>query len=377
MSNDTLPDDWDLRGLQQWAMSRFSVDVKMNRLREMNVDQVIEVRSAAAVEQIDRKNLDELEKFFAPHYGANDLATWAKNKFGIELDVEHLDSLDEAQAVDHVLEQARQAYRHREVRYPVEFILELVYQGAQQDQNWAADQLVEWANQRYELGWTAEDVLKMTGQQIEEALTEAAQEWLENGKLEQTVRDNVKAHSNDTQALARWVRDRFGVELTPDEIAQSDNRESLLIRRARQSLRSELTQLERFVALQILDQAWKDHLYGMDQLKDAIGLRSFAERDPRIEYKHEGANHFAEMQRNVRDRVTELIFRRVSRRTCSCAMFMAIRKRVMTRRVQRFKPPPVSRAKASRWAGRRHCGGGPRHRRAARRSAGRPASRRR
>jgi preprotein translocase subunit SecA len=74
-------------------------------------------------------------------------------------------------------------------------------------------------------------------------------------------------------------------------------------------MRAELTQLERFVLLQILDQAWKDHLYGMDQLKDSVGLRGYAEKDPRIEYKREGANHFREMQRIVRDRVTDLIFR--------------------------------------------------------------------
>ena len=47
----------------------------------------------------------------------------------------------------------------------------------------------------------------------------------------------------------------------------------------------------------------------MDQLKDSVGLRGYAERDPRIEYKREGANHFQQMHKSVRDRVTELIFR--------------------------------------------------------------------
>ncbi len=61
--------------------------------------------------------------------------------------------------------------------------------------------------------------------------------------------------------------------------------------------------------LQILDQAWKDHLYAMDQLKDSVSLRGYAERDPRIEYKREGASQYVQMQQLVRDRVTELIFR--------------------------------------------------------------------
>ena len=61
--------------------------------------------------------------------------------------------------------------------------------------------------------------------------------------------------------------------------------------------------------LQILDKAWKEHLYAMDQIKDSVGLRGYAEKDPRIEYKREGANQFASMQRSVQDQVTDLIFR--------------------------------------------------------------------
>ena len=61
--------------------------------------------------------------------------------------------------------------------------------------------------------------------------------------------------------------------------------------------------------LQIIDQAWKDHLHAMDNVKQSVGLRGYAEKDPRIEYKREGANQYAEMQTTVRDRVTELIFR--------------------------------------------------------------------
>ena len=47
----------------------------------------------------------------------------------------------------------------------------------------------------------------------------------------------------------------------------------------------------------------------MDQLKSSISLRGYAERDPRIEYKREGASTYRQMQALVRDRVTELAFR--------------------------------------------------------------------
>jgi preprotein translocase subunit SecA len=308
MSNDVDPEEWDLRGLSQWAMSQFSVDLKTNKLKSMNVDQVRELLTESAQEQVDKKDLAGLEKFIAPHYGQQQLAQWARNKFGIEVSPEELAQLDQQQAAEKLLGQAREAYRQREVTYPVQFILEMVYQGAQQDQNWAIEQLIHFANQRYDLQWDHNTVEGMTGQDAYNALTEAADQWLNQGKLEEQARAKIAEYGDDYQGLAHWLRERFGAEETPDALKQSDDLDTLIIRRGRRFLRQELSQLERFVLLQILDQAWKDHLYAMDQLKDSVGLRGFAEKDPRIEYKREGANQFAQMQANVRDRVTELIF---------------------------------------------------------------------
>jgi preprotein translocase subunit SecA len=83
----------------------------------------------------------------------------------------------------------------------------------------------------------------------------------------------------------------------------------VLINRARQFMRKELTDLEQFVLIQIFDQSWKDHLYAMDALKGGIGLQAFAEKDPRILYKKEGYAFFEQMLAGVRDKVTDLIFR--------------------------------------------------------------------
>jgi preprotein translocase subunit SecA len=95
----------------------------------------------------------------------------------------------------------------------------------------------------------------------------------------------------------------------PEEDAGPIDVGQLLISRAKQFLRRELTELEQFVLIQIFDQSWKDHLYAMDMLKNGIGLQAFAERDPRIAYKREGFRYFQEMMAGVRDKVTDLIFR--------------------------------------------------------------------
>jgi preprotein translocase subunit SecA len=308
MSNETSPEDWDLRGLSQWAMSQYGVDLKTNKLKSMNVDDVRQLLIDSAKEQVDKKDLAGLERFLAPHYGEQQLAHWAGNKFGVEVTADKLAELDPQQAAEELLQKARRAYQQREVTYPVEFTLEMVYQGAQQNQNWAIDQLVNFANERYELAWSSESVDGMTGQDAYQRLTEAANQWLNEGKLEDEVKQKVQQYGSDYRGLAHWLHNRFAAEETPEALQNSEDLETLIIRRGRRFLRQELTQLERFVLLQILDQAWKDHLYAMDQLKDSVGLRGFAEKDPRIEYKREGAKQFGQMQANVRDRVTELIF---------------------------------------------------------------------
>jgi preprotein translocase subunit SecA len=58
---------------------------------------------------------------------------------------------------------------------------------------------------------------------------------------------------------------------------------------------------ERMVMLQILDMQWKDHLWSLDHLKEGIGLRGYAQRDPLIEYKKESFDMFEAL----RDRIEE------------------------------------------------------------------------
>ncbi|RZI94228.1 MAG: preprotein translocase subunit SecA, partial [Microbacterium sp.] len=53
--------------------------------------------------------------------------------------------------------------------------------------------------------------------------------------------------------------------------------------------------------LQVLDRRWRDHLYEMDYLKDGIGLRAMAQRDPLIEYQREGYQMFQSMMGQIKE----------------------------------------------------------------------------
>jgi preprotein translocase subunit SecA len=72
----------------------------------------------------------------------------------------------------------------------------------------------------------------------------------------------------------------------------------------------------RSVALRTIDVKWKDHLHAMDELRSGIQLRSYAQLDPKIEYKSEGGEMFEHMLISIADEVCILLFRvRVERRT--------------------------------------------------------------
>ena len=77
-----------------------------------------------------------------------------------------------------------------------------------------------------------------------------------------------------------------------------------------QELGSELMRyLEKMLLLQVIDHHWKDHLLGMDHLRDGIGLRGYGQKDPLIEYKREGFDMFSSMMDRIKSDVLERLFR--------------------------------------------------------------------
>jgi preprotein translocase subunit SecA len=72
---------------------------------------------------------------------------------------------------------------------------------------------------------------------------------------------------------------------------------------------AQLRHIEKILLLNIIDTKWKDHLYAMDQLKEGVGLRSYAQRDPLIEYKREGFSIFQMMYVSINQELAETIFK--------------------------------------------------------------------
>jgi len=71
---------------------------------------------------------------------------------------------------------------------------------------------------------------------------------------------------------------------------------------------SAMRELERKVVLSVIDRRWRDHLYEMDYLKDGIGLRAMAQRDPLVEYQREGFALFQTMMGSIREETVGFLF---------------------------------------------------------------------
>jgi preprotein translocase subunit SecA len=69
-----------------------------------------------------------------------------------------------------------------------------------------------------------------------------------------------------------------------------------------------MRELERFVILQVVDVRWREHLDHMDYLREGIGLRAMAQKDPLVEYTAEGEIVFTELSRAIRSEVVLHLF---------------------------------------------------------------------
>jgi preprotein translocase subunit SecA len=296
---------WDIPGLCKWAMSAFSVNLSASKVKQMSPEQLEEQLIAAAREQIEKKDCSPLAEPLKPDFALRRLVEWARAKFDIKLSIAELTGAKPQQIEESIDEKTRAVYKRREIEYPVEFAMNMVY-GPQGANVYGFEALAEWANRKYNAKFTAEGIQQIQPQTLNRQLLELSEAY-SNGRLIKEIDDALR--HPDTQAITEWANQRFGAAFTSEQLADIQQRKEIILKAGREFLRKELSDLERYVLLQVYDSAWKDHLYNMDHLKDSIWMRSWAEKDPKTEYKREGHRMFTEMLANIEERVTDIIFK--------------------------------------------------------------------
>jgi preprotein translocase subunit SecA len=188
------------------------------------------------------------------------------------------------------------------------------------------EKLVEWARDRFGVELSLEDLRNKQRHEIQALLIEHSRHSAETAREKlREVREHVAeilerqvlperpsaGGNGELQSLSAWLKEKAEFELSPQELARltPDEIQNRLTDNLEERYRPEMRRLERTLLLEILDAAWKDHLLVMDHLKSNIGLRGYAQVDPKVEFKREGMRTFEAMWDSSGERVTDLIYR--------------------------------------------------------------------
>ncbi|WP_104165897.1 preprotein translocase subunit SecA [Arthrobacter sp. SX1312] len=158
-------------------------------------------------------------------------------------------------------------------------------------------------------------------------LKEKVQFFLEDVITAMVDEATAQGHGDDWDYDMLWtnLRTLYPITLTADEVIEEAGGKSKLTRdflhdeilsdaklayQAREESLGEQTvrELERRVVLSVIGRKWQEHLYEMDYLKEGIGLRAMAQRDPLVEYQREGFILFQAMMESIREESIGYLF---------------------------------------------------------------------
>ncbi len=138
--------------------------------------------------------------------------------------------------------------------------------------------------------------------------------------LERALERNAETWSGDAEGFTGWFQRTFGFELDPEAAAEAVDPEGTaekalaavlaFYEEREKTVGDELMRrIEQYILLNAIDSRWKDHLHALDALKIGIGLRGYAQQDPKNEYKREGYDLFQKLLEAVEDEVASLLLR--------------------------------------------------------------------
>jgi len=160
----------------------------------------------------------------------------------------------------------------------------------------------------------------LAGENLKENLYEMIDELLQD-IASIYVSEKQNAQDLDLKGLGEAIHQSFNVQVDFDSLSLNGVKNAELIDlvkdrviRSYEEKENEIgsdtmRQIERYVMLQTLDYLWKDHLLNMDHLREGIGLRGYAQKDPLYEYKKEGYEMFSDMMNRFNQDVCEKLFR--------------------------------------------------------------------
>ena len=334
LSRDVEEPEWNWQALAKEANTRWKISVRDRDLQQVGRDDVDEYLIERARAYIEKVDLSQGKPLLDPKFGVISACNWVKIKFGLELDPNEYAETD-AKAFQHMLyNMVHEHYHDKELKFPVYTgLVHFTVRDANGVKRYDREKLAAWASQRFGVQVDIEELKNMQRDEIRDLLNEKSahtEDKLEEKRkqlradfLEVLKAQGGSAADIDTnyvqidrynpklEEFCEILREKYNYIMTPVRMSLwkpeevSDHLDAIV----EDWYNPEMRKMERSLVLQILDAAWKDHLLVMDHLRASVGLRGYAQVDPKVEYKREGMRIFDTMWDSVFDRVTDYIFR--------------------------------------------------------------------
>ncbi|MEQ1905045.1 MAG: SEC-C metal-binding domain-containing protein [Pirellulaceae bacterium] len=316
--------DWNWGALTRNANSRWQVNLRESDLKAAGRDRVDEILIGRVREAIQRTDLSEGAPMLDEDYFLRVAKAWIQSKFGVVFDLGELKkftSIDDLK--EFVIEQAYRRYDAKEAEYPVLAGINQFDRSTAAQAQMDREGLASWASARFGTQIEVEDFTSKQRDEIRDLLVHKsksrqaeAQQAIEELKTQvERLAENgnlpLRNANGAVSPLAEWFKSKTNSELPIQEIdrLEQDELKQKLESIVEDYYHPEMRRMERMVLLEVVDNAWKDHLLAMDYLRSAVSQRGMAQLDPKVEYKREGMRLFENLWNSIGEQVTDIVFR--------------------------------------------------------------------
>jgi preprotein translocase subunit SecA len=311
-----------------WANTKQGCNYQEHQLKRMERDELVNELLKKCHARIAGVDLAEGAVMLDADFGLRTLSGWMQHKFAIEVPPEQFRDVEDRNKVsDTLFAKAEASYTLKEAEYPVLTGISRFTEKQGSQLSLDREGLVQWVSRRFGVNLGIDDVrlnrdeLKTQLVQYSQQTGDAAEEKYQHadaklselfGSADATATAAVASGGNGSlDAFAQWLDSELDYH-TPKEDLSRMNRDELKLAvdgAVDDRFHPEMRRMERQVLLQIVDDTWKNHLLTMDHLRSSVGLKGYAQMDPKVEYKREGMRMFDSMWESIGERVTDLIFR--------------------------------------------------------------------
>jgi preprotein translocase subunit SecA len=322
LPQEAEPHEWNWVAFGGFLNRQFGIKLSDRELKKIGRENLATEILPLAEKAIEAVDLSRGRAILDAAFGRQSIVDWARLKFRMSLELSELEGKDGEEIKKLLLDRIAAQYAAKEIEFPVQIGLSTFmaeHKGA--GERYDREGLYTWAKERFPGvadAQSEEEFRTLSRHRIREVLLEVSKKFCPSGfddKLQAQLARIPTRPGRLTQEqaaeLAAWAVSSHQLNVTSAELigATLQQAREKLMNAYDDRYRPEMRAMERSLVLNIIDSAWKDHLYAMDHLRSGVGLVGYAQKDPKIEYKQQGMKLFDEMWDSAQVKITDLVFR--------------------------------------------------------------------